>query len=144
MEPRDGAADDHHLGGSQLPAEAHEAAGQEDEEGAAAQSTIPGRHKQQGSSSSPTPPLKPLAHGVPPLPAVPLHQHPHQQGAHQPTQGEDGDSQGIEEGQGGRAQPVSEPLGPRGVVENLYVLQGRDTQAPDCWQKGEDKGRRDL
>lgn len=63
-----------------------------------------------------------------PLPAVLLHQHPHQQGAHQPAQGEDGDSQGVEEGQGAGGQPVSVPLGPRGIVESLYVLQGRHTE----------------
>lgn len=143
MEPRDEAADDHHLGGSQLPAEAHAAAGQQDEEGAAAQGPIPGRHKQQGSSSSPS--RTTLAPAVTPLPAVALHQHPHQQGAPQAAQGEDGDSEGVEEGQGAEGQPVPVPPGPRGVVESLYVLQGRDTHRHQMgWQKGEDKGRQDL
>lgn len=143
MEPRDGAADDHHLGGSQLPAEAHAAAGQQDEESAAAQGTIPGRHKGQGSSSSPI--RATLAPGVTALPAVPLHQHPHQQGAPQPAQGEDGDSQGVEEGQGAGGQPVPEPPGPRGVVESLDVLQGRDTHRHQMgWPKGEDRERQDL
>lgn len=143
MEPRDEAADDHHLGGSQLPAEAHAAAGQQDEEGAAAQGPIPGRHKQQGSSSSPS--RTTLAPAVTPLPAVALHQHPHQQGAPQAAQGEDGDSEGVEEGQGAGGQPVPVPPGPRGVVESLYVLQGRDTHRHQMgWQKGEDKGRQDL
>lgn len=103
-----------------------------------------------GTSSRAAPPAPShlctaLAHGMTPLPAVALHQQPHQQGAPQPAQGEDGDSQGVEEGQGARGQPVSEPLGPRGIVESLYVLQGRDTHRHQvCWQKGEDKGRQDL
>lgn len=103
-----------------------------------------------GTSSRAAPPVPSqlsttLVHGVTPLPAVPLHQHPHQQGAHQPAQGEDGDSQGVEEGQGAVGQPMSIPLGPCGVVESLYVLQGRDTHRHQtCWQKGEDKGRQDL
>lgn len=85
---------------------------------------LPG-HKQQGSPSIPLPSL---GHPVPchPLPAVLLHQHPHQQGAHEPAQGKDGDGQGVEEGQGAGGQPVPIPLGPRGVVESLYVLQGQE------------------
>jgi len=80
-------------------------------------------HKQQGSR-----PVLALDYPVPgtPLPAVPLHQHRHQQGAHQPAQCKDGDGQGVEEGQGAGGQPVPMPPGPCGVVESLYVLQGRE------------------
>lgn len=84
-------------------------------------------HKQQCSPSSPIPshPLTTLSYATL-LPAVSLCQHTHQQGAHQSTQGEDGDCQRVEEGQGARGQSVSIPVGPCGIVESFYVLHGRE------------------
>lgn len=92
---------------------------------------------------APSHPLTTLSHATP-LPAIPVHQHPHQQGAHQPTQGKDGDSQGVEEGQGTRGQPVPIPLEPRGIVESLYVLQGRERHVgtKHIGRKGKTRGHR--
>lgn len=60
MQPSDGTADDHHLGGCQLSAEGHEATGQEDEQSAASQRAVPMGYTQQwGSPYGPICPVPP-------------------------------------------------------------------------------------
>lgn len=133
VEPCDGAADDHHLGGPQLPAEAHEAPGQEDEQRATAEGASPRGAQAVGQPLQPYPGPRGHPCHATPLPAVVCHQQPHQQGAPQPAQGEGGDGQGVEEGEGAGGQPVPVALGPGGVVEILYVLWGGGRHGHRMW-----------